>query len=100
MPHCTVSIEGYRSVRKLHLPFEPVSIFVGANGVGKTNRDKALDLPIDRAALNSRNWIGTPCETFAAALQEETGKQARRVVMRAGTTAIPWRNYPKNCSLH
>lgn len=39
-----ISIEGYRSVRKLYLPIEPVSIFIGANGVGKTNLYKALNL--------------------------------------------------------
>jgi predicted ATPase len=39
-----ISIQGYRSVRQLYLPVEPVSIFVGANGVGKTNLYKALSL--------------------------------------------------------
>jgi predicted ATPase len=39
-----VSIHGYRSVRQLYLPVEPLSVFVGANGVGKTNLYKALGL--------------------------------------------------------
>lgn len=39
-----ISIQGYRSVRQLYLPVEPVSVFVGANGVGKTNLYKALSL--------------------------------------------------------
>lgn len=39
-----ISIEGYRSVRKLYLPIAPVSIFIGANGVGKSNLYKALGL--------------------------------------------------------
>ena len=39
-----VTIQGYRSVRSLYLPVEPCSVFVGANGVGKTNLYKALGL--------------------------------------------------------
>lgn len=44
MALAAVSIHGYRSVRQLHLPVEPVSVFIGANGVGKTNLYKALTL--------------------------------------------------------
>ena len=39
-----VTIQGYRSVRSLYLPVDPCSVFVGANGVGKTNLYKALGL--------------------------------------------------------
>ena len=39
-----VTIQGYRSVRNLTLPLEACSVFVGANGVGKTNLYKALGL--------------------------------------------------------
>ena len=39
-----ITIENYRSVRDLSLPVEQLSIFVGANGVGKTNLYKALAL--------------------------------------------------------
>jgi predicted ATPase len=39
-----VTIRGYRSVRSLYLPIETCSVFVGSNGVGKTNLYKALGL--------------------------------------------------------
>jgi len=70
MPLSAVSIKYYRSVRKLWLPVEQLSIFVGANGVGKTNLYKALALlraaadgTITRAiaeegGLNSVLWAG------------------------------------------
>jgi predicted ATPase len=44
VPLTAVSIRGYRSVRRLHLPVEACAVFVGANGVGKTNLYKALGL--------------------------------------------------------
>jgi predicted ATPase len=49
MPLTAVSIRGYRSVRSLYLPIESCAVFVGANGVGKTNLYKALGL-LHRAA--------------------------------------------------
>ncbi len=44
MPLSSVHIENYRSVRHLWLPIEQLTVFVGANGVGKTNLYKALVL--------------------------------------------------------
>jgi len=44
LPLSAVTIKGYRSVRNLYLPVEACSIFIGANGVGKTNLYKALGL--------------------------------------------------------
>jgi predicted ATPase len=44
MPLSAVSIKNYRSVRNLWLPVEQLSVFVGANGVGKTNLYNALAL--------------------------------------------------------
>jgi predicted ATPase len=44
-----VSIQGYRSVRALTLPVEACSVYVGGNGVGKTNLYSALGL-LRRAA--------------------------------------------------
>ena len=40
----SVSIQGYRSVRNLTFPVEPCGVFVGANGVGKTNLYKGVGL--------------------------------------------------------
>src|SRR5262245_46707827 len=39
-----LSIGNYRSVRRLSLPVERLSVFLGANGVGKTNLYRALQL--------------------------------------------------------
>jgi predicted ATPase len=44
VPLTAVTIKGYRSVRSLFLPIETCSVFVGPNGVGKTNLYKALGL--------------------------------------------------------
>jgi predicted ATPase len=44
LPLTAVTIHGYRSVRRLFLPVEACSVFVGTNGVGKTNLYKALGL--------------------------------------------------------
>ena len=44
LPLTAVSIRGYRSVRHLHLPVDACAVYVGANGVGKTNLYKALGL--------------------------------------------------------
>lgn len=44
MPLSDITIHNYRSVRSLSLPVEQLSVFVGSNGVGKTNLYKALAL--------------------------------------------------------
>lgn len=41
---CDVSIAGYRSLRLLRFPVGGLTVFVGANGVGKTNLYRALQL--------------------------------------------------------
>lgn len=42
MPLTSIRIRGYRSIRSLRLPISACSVFVGANGTGKTNLYKAL----------------------------------------------------------
>jgi predicted ATPase len=39
-----IHITGYRSVRSIHFPVRQLSVLVGANGVGKTNLYRALEL--------------------------------------------------------
>src|ERR1700761_3025721 len=39
-----IYIKGYRSVRRIYLPIAPLSVFVGGNGVGKSNLYNALNL--------------------------------------------------------
>ena len=40
----TCRIENYRSVRRLVLDLEPITVLIGANGTGKTNCYRALEL--------------------------------------------------------
>jgi recombinational DNA repair ATPase RecF len=42
VPLTAISIKGYRSIPNLYLQVEPCSVFVGENGVGKSNLYKAL----------------------------------------------------------
>ena len=41
---CEISISGYRSLRAIRFPVGGLTVFVGANGVGKTNLYRALQL--------------------------------------------------------
>jgi predicted ATPase len=60
-----VSISGYRSLRRIRFPVEPLTVFVGPNGVGKTNLYRALQL-VQAAAAG----------TFARELAREGGMQS------------------------
>ena len=65
-----ISISNYRSIRRLSIPIHPLSVFIGENGVGKSNLYKSLSLLRDAAAgritrtiadeggLNSVCWSG------------------------------------------
>ncbi|MDF2114953.1 AAA family ATPase [Roseiarcaceae bacterium H3SJ34-1] len=44
-----ISIANYRSIRGLFMPIQPLSVFVGENGVGKSNLYKSLSLLRDAA---------------------------------------------------
>jgi predicted ATPase len=46
----TVSAAGYRSLRLIHFPVGALTVFIGANGVGKTNLYRALQLLQSAAA--------------------------------------------------
>jgi predicted ATPase len=41
---CEIAAAGYRSLRAIRFPLRRLSVFVGANGVGKTNLYRALQL--------------------------------------------------------
>jgi predicted ATPase len=41
---CEVGAAGYRSLRNIRFPIGRLTVFVGANGVGKTNLYRALQL--------------------------------------------------------
>ncbi|QOZ23257.1 AAA family ATPase [Bradyrhizobium sp. CCBAU 51753] len=65
-----IAISNYRSIRRLVMPIQPLSVFVGENGVGKSNLYKSLSLLRDAATgqitrtiadeggLNSVCWSG------------------------------------------
>jgi predicted ATPase len=74
MPLTSVTIQGYRSVQGLRLPLDACSVFVGANGVGKTNLYKAVALL--RAAADG---------TITRAIAEEEGihRLCGRVIVAA-----------------
>ena len=65
MPLTAISIHGYRSIPNLYLQVEPCSVFVGENGVGKSNLYKALGLL--RAAAEG---------TITRAIAEEGGVES------------------------
>src|SRR3569833_1126650 len=44
-----IAISNYRSIRRLSVPIHPLTVFVGENGVGKSNLYKTLSLMRDAA---------------------------------------------------
>lgn len=44
-----IAISNYRSIRRLSIPIHPLSVFVGENGVGKSNLYQSLSLLRDAA---------------------------------------------------
>lgn len=44
LPVNEVAVTGYRSIRSIRFPIEALTVFIGANGVGKTNLYRALQL--------------------------------------------------------
>lgn len=65
MPLTAISIEGYRSIRKLRFPIGSLTAFVGKNGTGKTNLYRAVEL-LHFAA----------CGTITRKIAEEGGVQS------------------------
>jgi predicted ATPase len=85
-----VRIAGYRSLRSIHFPVGRLSVFVGANGVGKTNLYRALELLQASAA-------GTLAQALAAEGGMESalwaGERRRhepaRIILKAGFALSP-----------
>jgi predicted ATPase len=61
-----VSTAGYRSLKSIHYPVGQLEVFVGANGVGKTNLYRGLELL--RAAAENRLGFALAQERMASAL--------------------------------
>lgn len=84
-----IHIAGYRSVRSIHFPVRQLSVLVGANGVGKTNLYRALELVRAAATgdlslllareggLDSAMWAG-----------ERKASEPRRMVLRVDLNDI------------
>jgi predicted ATPase len=68
-------VEGYRSIRKLRLPFGPVNVIVGPNASGKTNLYRALHLlsaaASGRLARTLADEGGMPSALWAGARRKE-----------------------------
>ena len=72
-----LTVSGYRSIREIWFPVDPVGVFVGENGVGKSNLYRCLQLlqgaatgtlVRDLAAeggMDSASWAGERCPTDA-----------------------------------
>ena len=80
-----LSVQQYRSLRALRMPVERLSVFVGANGAGKTNLYRALQLvqaaaagtlALDLAAeggMQSALWAGERRRTEPAQIRLGVG---------------------------
>ena len=87
---CDVRIAGYRSLRSIHFPVGRLSVFVSANGVGKTSLYRALELLQASAA-------GTLAHALAAEGGMESalwaGERRRhepaRIILRGGFALSP-----------
>jgi predicted ATPase len=79
-----ISISGYRSLRAIRFPVGGLTVFVGANGVGKTNLHRALELLQAAASLHPELL-----EPFARMVV----RAAERSAPRSGSSPIPsgWR---------
>lgn len=69
LPVREFSASGYRSLQRIHYPMSRLDVFVGANGVGKSNLYRALELlraaaantlgaELARESLNLAMWAG------------------------------------------
>jgi predicted ATPase len=85
-----VRIAGYRSLRSIYFPVGRLSVFAGANGVGKTNLYRALELLQASAA-------GTLAQALAAEggmesalwAGERRRHEAARIILKAGFAVSP-----------
>jgi predicted ATPase len=77
-----VSTEGYRSLRAIRYPVGQLEVFVGANGVGKTNLYRGLELL--RAAAENRLGFALAQEGMASAMfARPRGRGPARMVFAA-----------------
>ena len=81
---------GYRSLRKIRFPVGRLGVFVGANGVGKTNLYRALQLlQASAAGTLSRELAAEGGMESALWAGERPHGKPVRMVFRAGLGALP-----------
>jgi predicted ATPase len=78
------SAAGYRSLRSIRYPVGQLEVFVGANGVGKTNLYRALELL--RAAAQNRLGIELAREGLRSALWAGRARRGQPVRLKLGAT--------------
>lgn len=98
-----VGIAGYRSLRGLRFPVRPLTVFVGANGVGKSNLYRCLQLLQAAAAgtlarelaaeggMQSALWAGrrSPTAPVRIKLDVEIGDDATRFAYAVEAGLVP-----------
>ncbi|HKX08271.1 MAG TPA: AAA family ATPase [Stellaceae bacterium] len=81
---------GYRSLRKIRFPVGRLGVFVGANGVGKTNLYRALQLlQASAAGTLSRELAAEGGMASALWASERPHGKPVRMVFRAGLGPLP-----------
>src|ERR1700722_3831625 len=80
-----VSAAGYRSLHRIRFPVDRLSVFLGANGVGKTNLYRALQLLQAAAAGNlSRELAGEGGMESALWAGKRQAKKPARIRLMVG----------------
>ncbi|HEV3177157.1 MAG TPA: AAA family ATPase [Stellaceae bacterium] len=81
---------GYRSLRNIRFPVGRLGVFVGANGVGKTNLYRALQLlQASAAGMLSRELAAEGGMESALWAGERSHNKPVRMVFRAGLGTLP-----------
>jgi predicted ATPase len=83
-----IAVSGYRSLRGIRFPVGRLTVFVGANGVGKTNLYRALQL-LQAAAAGTlaRELAGEGGMESAMWAGKRTGNKPARIKLQVGLAA-------------
>lgn len=86
MPIRELNVEGYRSIRRIRLPFQQINVLVGPNGCGKTNLYKSMLLLFGAARGDLARMLaeegGIPSALWAGARkQNERARMSLRVTL-------------------
>jgi hypothetical protein len=87
---CEFHAAGYRSLRKIRFPVGRLGVFLGANGVGKTNLYRALQLlQASAAGTLSRELAAEGGMESALWAGERPRHEPVRMVFGAGFASVP-----------